>query len=151
MRYRYLRIAFSAVCGVVCLLLIALWVRTYFSCDKVQGPLSATKGFSVTSRRSALGLCVFPANAVPWMVLNFPSDYPPTVKPVATALGFGLIQDDAKGLLGFRIPYWFPVLVTAAIGIFVAAPWLPRRFSLRALLIATTLVAVVLGLIVWLR
>ena len=30
-------------------------------------------------------------------------------------------------------------------------PWMPGRFSLRTLLIATTLVAVVLGLIVWLR
>ena len=27
MKYRKLRIAFSAVCGIVCLLLIALWVR----------------------------------------------------------------------------------------------------------------------------
>src|SRR5262245_12610945 len=31
------------------------------------------------------------------------------------------------------------------------APWLRWRFTLRPLLIATTLVAVVLGLIVWLR
>jgi hypothetical protein len=38
--------------------------------------------------------------------------------------------------------------------LFVAAaiaPWLRWRFKLRALLIATTLVAVVLGLFVWLR
>jgi hypothetical protein len=27
MKFRKLRIAFSAVCGVLCLLLIALWVR----------------------------------------------------------------------------------------------------------------------------
>jgi hypothetical protein len=31
----------------------------------------------------------------------------------------------------------------------IAAPWLSRRFSLRTLLIAMTLVAVSLGLIVW--
>jgi hypothetical protein len=33
----------------------------------------------------------------------------------------------------------------------MTAFWLPNRFSLRTLLIATTLVAVVLGLIVWLH
>jgi hypothetical protein len=32
---RYLRIAFSGVCGVVCLLLIVLWVRSYWYCDEI--------------------------------------------------------------------------------------------------------------------
>ena len=43
------------------------------------------------------------------------------------------------------IPYWSAALLT---GTLTAAPWIPRRFSLRTLLIATTLVAMVLGLIV---
>ena len=30
MKYRKLRIAWSAVCGIVCLLLIVLWVRSYW-------------------------------------------------------------------------------------------------------------------------
>jgi hypothetical protein len=42
-------------------------------------------------------------------------------------------------------PHWLPVLQCAT---FAAVPWI-RRFSLRTLLIATTLIAVVLGLIVW--
>ena len=44
--------------------------------------------------------------------------------------------------------HWLPALLFAAVA---AIPWLRWRFSLRTLLIATTLVAVVLGLIVWLR
>ena len=46
-----------------------------------------------------------------------------------------------------------PLLVSDCMLSAVAAisPWLRWRFSLRTLLIATTLVAVVLGLIVWLR
>jgi hypothetical protein len=46
------------------------------------------------------------------------------------------------------VPHWFP---TMAIAILAAIPWLrwSKRFSLRALLIATTLVALVLGLVVW--
>ena len=45
-----------------------------------------------------------------------------------------------------RFPHWLPVFVTATIA---ALSWLPWRFSLRTLLIVTTLVAVVLGLIVY--
>ena len=46
------------------------------------------------------------------------------------------------------VPYWPVVLVCSALA---GVPWLPARFSLRTLLVATTLVAVVLGMIVWLR
>jgi hypothetical protein len=42
------------------------------------------------------------------------------------------------------LPVWFAVVLTAA---FAAAPWLRWRYSLRSLLLATTLIAVVLGLI----
>ena len=46
---------------------------------------------------------------------------------------------------------WFPILICLGIA---AAPWVNRigwRFSLRTLLIATTLVAIVLGLVVAFR
>jgi hypothetical protein len=46
-------------------------------------------------------------------------------------------------LFGVRIPDWFLILVVA---IGIASPWFPWTFSLRTLLIATTLIAVVLGL-----
>ena len=44
------------------------------------------------------------------------------------------------------LPHWFALVVVALLA---TSPWLSYRFSLRTLLIATTLVAVVLGLIVW--
>ena len=47
---------------------------------------------------------------------------------------------------GIRAPFSFLISVSAVIAVL---PWLPRRFSLRTLLIATTLVAVGLGLILW--
>jgi hypothetical protein len=66
-----------------------------------------------------------------------------------------------SSILGFRwisgrkssrisIPYWF---LTVLVGVCAALPWSPwsRRFSLRSLLIATTLVAVLLGLAAALR
>jgi hypothetical protein len=49
---------------------------------------------------------------------------------------------------GLILPYWLCSLITATIA---GAPWISFRFSLRTLLIATTLIAVVLGLIVWLK
>jgi hypothetical protein len=65
------------------------------------------------------------------------------------------------GVLGFRYyddglvraliaPHWLPALLSATLAVI---PWISRswRFSLRTLLIATTLVAVVLGLVVWLK
>ncbi len=44
------------------------------------------------------------------------------------------------------MPHWF-LLVTC--GVASVIPWISYRFSLRTLLIATTLVAIVLGLAVW--
>src|SRR5262245_4872029 len=38
MRYRKLRITFSAVCGAVCVLLIVLWLRSYWYFDQYAGP-----------------------------------------------------------------------------------------------------------------
>ena len=38
---RYLRIAFSATCVIACVLLIALWVRSYWFADNLHVPLKA--------------------------------------------------------------------------------------------------------------
>ena len=51
---------------------------------------------------------------------------------------------------GFSASYWMPVVIVSSSGL-IAVPWtaFSKRFSLRTLLIATTLVAVVLGLLVY--
>ena len=66
--------------------------------------------------------------------------------------GVGELGDSWSGAVAFKIvdggfvvPHWFGVLLFAALAV---VPWI-RRFSLRTLLIATTLVAVALGLIIW--
>jgi hypothetical protein len=66
--------------------------------------------------------------------------------PTNPPLGFGLSRTSSWPQID--IPYWPP---TIGFGVLAAIPWLRRRFTLRTLLIATTLLAVVLGLIVWLR
>jgi hypothetical protein len=47
---------------------------------------------------------------------------------------------------GFYVPHWTLALIACLLA---AASWLPGRFSLRTLLIATTLVAISLGLVAW--
>ena len=48
---------------------------------------------------------------------------------------------------GFFFAHWFVIIPIAVLGLISSRPWFRWRFSLRTLLIATTLVAVVLGLI----
>lgn len=57
---------------------------------------------------------------------------------------------DSLGDYYLVTPYWFSAIL---VGTIAAIPWTRsyNRFSLRTLLIAMTLVAVGLGLIVWLR
>jgi hypothetical protein len=60
--------------------------------------------------------------------------------------GFKVIND--KRETGVQFPYWFAVMMLV---ICPVVPWIrwKHRFSLRALLIATTIVAILLGLIVY--
>jgi hypothetical protein len=44
-------------------------------------------------------------------------------------------------------PYWLAVILSGGVAALAASPWFKCRFSLRTLLIAMTLVAVVLGAI----
>jgi len=50
---------------------------------------------------------------------------------------------------GLMLPNWFVVLVFASLAAFPWIRWIRVHYSLRTLLIATTLLAVALGLAVW--
>ncbi len=149
MTYRKLRIAWTVFWGVAAVLLIVLWVRSYWRVQHVVWN-SETKAFDISFDRGQLGIgAVNDRIMLPlgWSHRTFPiwsadsdSDTDDTPK---TILGFGLETDDIS--IDAYIPFWFPVLTCAAIAI-IPSP-LFKRFSLRTLLIATTLVAVVLGLI----
>jgi hypothetical protein len=139
MKYRKLRIAFSAVCGVLCLLLIALWVRSYWRFDQCK---CIPKNLTVGSRRGEI-------------LLNQPNIEIMGVGPILPAsfkaLGQEIIYDSYspnanRDPRGTAVPFWAPTLIFAIVA---SLPWLPWRFSLRTLLIATTLVAILLGLIVY--
>ena len=50
MRFRKLRIAFSATCLIACVLLIVLWVRSYWWVDAVYGNIGGMAAFKIRIR-----------------------------------------------------------------------------------------------------
>ncbi len=118
MKYRKLRIAWSVGCGILCVLLIVLWVRSY-------GDTQPTEIIGVPL----------------WVIDGTIRIYDPSPPPVPTK-DFIFIGDGCIG----RLPIWS---LATGVTAFAALPWIRWRFSLRTLIIAITLVAVVLGLIVW--
>jgi hypothetical protein len=154
-----------------CVLLVALWVRSYWYWDIVEKRTSSW----LLRGQSVQGLLCFSqvdpsrdpeyktresetlndlANPHPFLSLEIDDSH-----PIEISFGgfFGLEYRDStdisRGVYDISrsvlIPFWLPVFLT---GVFAATPWVKwsRRYSLRTLLIATTLVAVGLGMVVYL-
>jgi hypothetical protein len=144
MRFRKLRIAWSVGWGILCVLLIVLWVRSYWYQDSVTyrtANLDATIG----SGQSGLGfIWIKPRMPIPYRLGM--SARSRSIDVATSIKGQRFVWGKTNGVIW--VPGWLLVLVA---GLSSAIPWLhwPRRFSLRTLLIATTLVAGAMGLIVW--
>ena len=146
--FRFLRYAVTALSVMACVLLVALWVRSYWWWDGIYGPGAPS---AVSSLQGRLHF-VFQDFAIPpvgWTVTSREvetlGDNRPRLSGWESSSGFDVeVQDD---LTVIAVPNWFLV---ALLGTISAVPWVKsfRRFSLRTLLIATTLVAVGLGIIV---
>jgi hypothetical protein len=135
MKYRKLRIAWSVGCGLAALLLSVLWVRSYrtsdcISRDKIE--ISSLSGVVQFARASPP---VYPG----WLL---------TSDPVSDALGtmpsFEFYVEPSYCYV--NVPHWLLMLMSTT---FASIPWLRWRFSLRTLLIGMTVVAAILGLVIW--
>lgn len=142
----YLRIGFSASCAIVCLLMIAAWVRSYTWADGFflrlvpSGHIQVHAGdgrmciwlerqpidrwFSSHSRLITEKL---PApddeNRIPWLdIYAFPN------------------------LIRIYTAHW---LFTVVAGTLAIIPWCPRKLTLRGLFVVMTVIAMVVGVIVW--
>jgi hypothetical protein len=149
MKHRKLRIAWSVVWGVVAVLLCVLWVRSYWIQDSIgrsdgkgyRTDLTSYAGTLAGSRLMEVAVGnPWPPKAHGWRYYNFKVD---TEKTYSPWLHLDIRSTDLWEVV---INYG---IVAGAFVILGAIPWLPFRFSLRTLLIATALVAVALGLIVW--
>ena len=160
MKYRKLRIAWSVAWGMVAVLLCVMWVRSYWVTDSAEYLVPNWRDFAIGSARG--------------YVILFESDEPSkgkkysysglVIKRIPETLRINSIlfeSHESTCILGkiyyqskpgwgitLTLPNWFTLLVVAGLA---GVPWIrwTNRFSLRTLLIATTLVAIGLGLIVW--
>ena len=155
---RMVRISWSVAWGVVAVVLCVFWVRSYWWRDmafarnpdvgstyaaSLQGKLRI--GFYREHRNSPADFSRWGVNVAPAAEMALSLERSPMPKR-RRALGFELVN--YWNPFAFAIPFWFLVLF---LGATAAAPWIrwSNRFSLRTLLIAITLVAVLLGLAVW--
>jgi hypothetical protein len=152
---KYLRIAVTALCLTACVLLVALWVRSYSRADYAHCPWRVPRMLMVDSYLGRVSVYT-------------QEEYPYVDMPLPSGWGFGtysidfIAQENKRGALDYwlytsdpwgwyvRFPHWLPVLTTAVVGA-TCGLFKQRSFSLRTLLIATTLVAAGLGLIVLLN
>jgi hypothetical protein len=145
---KYLRISATAFSLTACVLLIALWVRSYWRVDSLTYIHSINRVICGHS---------FPGR---WIVLVTPKTiaHRPGLESYAITQHFdsgvpnsflGFYYHTSPGATMLAIPCWFMVSSFAVLSVTAGFPWMPRRFSLRTVLIATTLVAVGLGVIVY--
>jgi hypothetical protein len=137
MRYRKLRITWSVFCLLFCALVVALAIRSQYWLDRP--PFGSTQRWALVHgtffwNKGVVPIYVYTGpTAPPYPIVHYGIDsYPTSIQC--------FVEDG-----GIRVRLW---PVAAALLILAAAPWLPSRFSLRTMLIATTLIAVVLGLLV---
>jgi hypothetical protein len=150
---KFLRIAATALCLTACVLLVALWVRSFETYDDIVGHVGQTRLVVVCSYDGYLGAgtSVWPSlpppytEYHPWRINSF------RIGDESWFSGDSLIRwryYEASAAVNdsvVLVPHWFVASLTAALA---GAPWVrfSKRFSLHTLLIATTLVG--LGIVV---
>ena len=146
---KYLRIAVTALGLTACVLLVALWVRSYWWADGVGRTAQTSRNTTVVSvgsnyGRVVLGRHVDPEWVVPPEMINRWGYLSDKARPVQRRFDWKASSREIR----IEFPTWLAALLAASLAV---APWIRWRFGLRTLLIATTLVAVGLGAIVLLN
>ena len=144
---KYLRIAVTTLSLTACALLVALWVRSYRIYDALCGSIGDHGAISLDLLRGRIILSYWPQLDREWQWWH---DEPDKVQikslnDIDHVTGFNTFTNFDGG--GVLVPHWFPVTVTAIVAV-IGWSRGSRRFSLRTLQIATTLIAVGLGIIV---
>jgi hypothetical protein len=136
---RFLRIAATALCLTACVLLVALWVRSYYYLDSFGGPPRSL----FTSWRGRL----FAGGSIYQSSLSDGKDA--SDPELCAVLGVFIITTIDQNNLSYDGGNNLPIgALVFLLGILAVAPWLRWRFSLRTLLIATALISLGLGIIV---
>jgi hypothetical protein len=146
---RLIRIAATAVCLTACVLLVVLWVQSYWRQETISFRGSAN---SVSTMKGSLiingGGFTFMVDDDSAIGIKSYSHRKPLAGgriSVSSMYPISHFDYELRGK-GWKFPMW---LLVAAFAVVAALPWLPwwsTRYSLRTLLIVTTLIATGLGL-----
>lgn len=132
---RRLRIVTSVFFAVLTVALCVLWVRS----DRQVETLGRMYGYRIEAEQGMLNV-----------VERTQSPIAPTSLPVTAMVTRFAAWMPSRTVVVASIPLWIPMIVASVIATISGSPWLTWHFSLRTLLLATTLVAIALGLGVWL-
>jgi hypothetical protein len=160
MKFRKLRITWLVGWGLLTVLLIALWVRSYWWKDNLYFSTPGTDTVNYSDVKTIRFFSTHGRIGITNRQINWPAhirlehskfllphrEYSDEHGQTSTSMWFRIMRWST--FTEILMPDWFLVIGLCAVAI---APWIhwSKRFSLRTLLIATTLVAVVLGLIVY--
>src|SRR5262245_20863103 len=139
---RGLRIAWSVACGTLCVLLMALWARSYWRLQILE-KRTGFRAVQISSVKGRIAIALInPSTTIGRSYLNVVAGNSADWRK-GGVLGFANYDD---GLVTALIaPHWLPALLSVVLAFI---PWISPdcRFTLRTLLMATTCVALLLGL-----
>jgi hypothetical protein len=158
--YRRLLNIASIVCLVVCVALMGVWVRSYHVWDALHLRLKQGQDFCISTKTGEFTFYCraleidwqsgFDSRPVspeergrhPW--LFSPIDLEPEF-----LLRVGFAAEIAPTITSAMVPIWSLVLASGFLAAIMRMQW-PLRFTIRSLVMLTTFIAVVLGMIAWL-
>jgi hypothetical protein len=145
---RLLRISISAASFLVCAAFVVLWCRSYSWMDDLEYYVIGDTSIRILSTEGqfVIGVQELPRHLANtgWLSsrdAKFRSNAP-------SFLGFRFRFNQRTKAIRLIAPIWFPVLASGVIAA-VSGIRRPCQFSVRTLLVATTLVAVLLGAVVY--
>jgi hypothetical protein len=144
----------SIACLALCVALMGTWVRSYHSIDDVYACFINGQMTGITLDQGRLWLRQdYVGYGYPWQIGSRPNrnsdDIPQIVKRATFFISLGFYVGQGKFGPEGVIPYWFLVFTTGSLAMLCQLRW-PPQFTLRSLFIATTFLAIVLGMIAWL-
>jgi hypothetical protein len=97
MAFKKTRIAFSVSCGMLCLLLAGLWVRSYFAFDRLSGQVANDRSIILVSYAGGVTAAVTSPGTLKWNTPRWDSG------PI---LANNITHDDWTSLVQTQSPSW---------------------------------------------
>jgi hypothetical protein len=148
---RYARYAAVVVFALLAMGFVALWMRSYLWQDSMAGPVGGGKELLCSSSRGVVNVHLFHSGSMPdiqyWSAESV--KVAPRISGSRLRNGFlGLGIRTSQGNSNVTLPYWF--LAASSLGLAALFAFKRSlRYSLRTILIATTLLAAILGLAIY--